>query len=171
MGERNYAVVFQGLMDVLGIGSSETFTKDDPNRPFFFTSAEHLEMIESILDQVSQMQWRECFDVFPLELLFNLLKNKVHGDESLGISITNMFFERGDFDCAPNIACTFHVEKDVPLQCPLSYVKRWYYMFCDHICEKIGIKLIAGVHLPSNTELNPPSAPSSPLRPYDAWED
>lgn len=169
MGQMDYALIYKDILDVLNVEPKQTFNKDDPKRPCFFVSQESIGMIESVLDQLSTRQWRQTLNVFPMEVLFNRLKNKVN-NTTMRITITNMMLERGDFNCAPNIACQFHIDEEIPLQCALSHPKRWFYMFCDHICTGIGIKLVAGVHLPPNAEVNAPP-PSSPLRPYDSWDD
>lgn len=175
MGEKNYALVYQDILSILNVVKpDQTFNKGDPKRPSFFIGQTSLAIMESVLDQISNCTWRGTFDLFPFEVLFNRLKNAVErkngGDAAMRITVTNLLLERGDFDCAPNIACQFHLDEQVPLQCTLSHLKRWFYVCCDHICTGIGIKLVAGIHLPSNAEVKAPP-PSSPLRPYDSWDD
>lgn len=90
LGERNYEKVYTGILDVLGVRSGQIFGKDDEQRPYIFTRKQDTDMIESILDQLSNQQWTHILDVFELEFLFNLLKNKVDIDQ-LRITVTNAF--------------------------------------------------------------------------------
>lgn len=66
--------------------------------------------------------------------------------------------ERDSYDATPNISCDFHENEDATRYCSLSYVRRWFYLFADHICEKIGVSLVPGKHLPSNAQLPGPAA-------------
>lgn len=159
-GDKSYERVYANiLMEIFGVRPGQTFSKDDRNRPYVFTREQDVEMMESILDQLSDKQWRQTFDVFHLELLFNKLKNKVetsHGADPIRITVTNVFIEQDRFDATAKISCDFHEEQDVTRHCALSYVQRWFFLFTDHICEKIGIKLQHGIHLPENIALEPP---------------
>lgn len=159
MGEKNYARVYKDLLNVFNLRPGQTFDKSHANRPFVFTREQDVEMIESILDQLSDEQWRQTFDVFHLELLFNRLKNKVEttsGGDPIRITVTSVFIEQDRYDATPNISCRFHEDEDATRHCALSYVRRWFFLFCDHICEKIGVKLVSGRHLPENVALQPP---------------
>lgn len=159
MGEKDYEKVYAGILDVLDARHGQIFDKDDDRRPCVFIQQQDTEMIESILDQLSDKQWSQTFDVFHLELLFNQLKNLVQqqqGEEPLRISVTNAFIEQDRYDATPNISCDFHETEDATRHCALSYVRRWFFLFADHICEKIDVKLVAGKHLPSNAALVPP---------------
>lgn len=159
LGQKNYKIVYDGLLKVFDARHGQIFDKDDPKRSFLFTREQDIEMMESILDQLSDRQWRQTFDVFNLELLFNKLKNKVEldrGGDPIRITVTNVFIEQDRYDATPNISCNFHEEKDATRHCSLSYVRRWFYLFADHICEKIGVKLEPGRHLPHNVALDPP---------------
>lgn len=154
LGEQSYEKVYTGILDVLGVRSGQIFEKGDERRPYVFTRKQDTDMIESILDQLSNQQWTQIFDVFELELLFNILKNKVDFEsEPLRITVTNAFIEQDRYDATPNISCDFHENEDATRHCSLSYVRRWFYLFADHICEKIGVRLVSGKHLPSNARL------------------
>lgn len=158
-GERNYERIFNGILDMFDVRIGQTFSKDNAKRPFVFIREQDMEMIESILDQLSDRQWRQIFDVFSLELLFNRLKNKVQtniGAEPIRITVTSVFIEQDRYDATPNISCDFHEKEDATRHCSLSYVTRWFYLFADHICEKIDVKLVPGRHLPINAALDPP---------------
>lgn len=158
-GEKNYNRIYREILNVLDTPPERTFEKDNPKRPFVFTREQDMEMIESILDQLSDKQWRETFDVFHLELFFNRLKNKVEtnlGRDPIRITVSNVFIEQDRYDATPGISCDFHEKEDATRHCSLSYVRRWYFLFADHICEKIGVKLEPGRHLPSNVALDPP---------------
>lgn len=158
-GETNYDNVYSGILNMFNARPGQTFSKDDAKRPFVFTREQDIEMIESILDQLSDQQWRQTFDVFHLELLFNRLKNKVesnHGHDELRITVTNAFIEQDRYDATPNISCDFHEKEDATRHCALSYVRRWFYLFADHICLKIGVPLVPGRHLPENVALEAP---------------
>lgn len=158
LGEKDYKVIYKGILGVLGVDPENAkFEKGDRKRPCVFIRKQDMEMIESILDQLSEYQWKQTFDVFELELLFNELKNKVElTDEPLRITVTNAFIEQDRYDATPNISCDFHENEDVTRHCALSYVRRWFFLFADHICEKIGVQLVAGKHLPANARLAPP---------------
>lgn len=136
----------------------QTFAMDDPNRPFIFTLTRNVNMIESVLDQLSDFQWRQTFDVFDFELLFYQLKNKV-SNQKIPMTITNTFVEQDRYDTLENISCDFHEKEDVTRHCALSCVRRWCFLLGDHICMNLGIKLIAGVHVPANAALDPQPVP------------
>lgn len=107
MGDTRYERVYNGILNVLNVSPGQTFSKDNTKRPFVFTREEDVEMMESILDQLSDQQWRQTFDVFHLELLFNQLKNKVEmdrGHEKLRITVTSVFIEQDRYDATPNIS-------------------------------------------------------------------
>lgn len=157
MGEKNYETIYKAMLDVIEVRPDQRFDKSDDRRPCVFIRKEDTEMIESVLDQLSDQQWKETFDVFELELLFNRLKNKANDDfEPIRISVTNSFIEQDRYDATPNISCDFHENEDATRHCALSYVRRWFFLFCDHVCEKIGIKLIPGKHLPSDALIGAP---------------
>lgn len=147
------------ILDVLGVEPGEQIDQSDERRPCVFIRKQDTEMIESILDQISYQQWKQTFDVFELELLFNKLKNKV-GDlnsDPIRITVSNAFIEQDRYDATPNISCDFHEKEDTTRHCSLSYVRRWFFLFCDHVCEHIGVNLMAGKHLPTNALLAPPA--------------
>lgn len=156
MGERDYDKVYTGILDILGIDKSKTFEQDDINRPCVYVRKEDIQMIESILDQLSaDFQWRKKFNVFDLELLFNELKSTIEIDpdapnKRYPMSVTSYFIEADPFFLAPDISCHFHEENDVPNHCALSFIRRWFYLFANHLAEKRGVKLIRGKHLPTN---------------------
>lgn len=168
-GDDKYERVYAGILDVIGVRPGETFTRDDKQRPCLFTRKEDVEMIESILDQLSQREWRETFDVFTLELLFYELKREVGktiGENPFPQTVTNDLIAQDRYDTTPNISCDFHKTEDVERHCALSYVKRWVYLLADHICEKIGVELKH--QLPANAALPPPpSPPKPPKRPAE----
>lgn len=157
LGEKNYGTIYTALLNVLGVKPGDQFEKSDRRRPCVFTRKEDTEMIESILDQLSDQQWQQTFDVFEFELLFNELKNKVDVDTGpIRITLTNAFIEQDRYDATPNISCNFHEDVDATRHCALSYVRRWFFLCADHVCEKIGVKLVPGKHLPINARLEPP---------------
>lgn len=97
-------------------------------------------MVESILDQLSNQQWRSMFDVFHLEVFFNKFKNKIetnHGRDAMRINVTNTFIEQDRHDDAPNISCDFQEREDVTRHAryrtynvgstflPITFVKKW----------------------------------------------
>lgn len=158
MGEKDYSKIYQDILDVIDARPNDVFDKNDPRRPCVFTRKQDIEMIESILDQLSDNQWTQVFDVFELELLFNELKNKVEGaDEPIRVSVTNGLIEQDRYDATPDISCAFHEEVDKTRHCSLSYVRRWFYLFADHVCEKIDVKLVRGAHVPKNACIAPPA--------------
>lgn len=164
MGEKNYENIYWAVLDVIGARPGERIAKDDERRPCVFIRKQDTEMIESILDQLSDHQWKQSFDVFELELLFNRIKNKAIDDaEPIRITVTNSFIEQDRYDATPNISCDFHENEDATRHCALSYVRRWFYLFCDHVCVKIGVKLIPGKHLPSDTLIGA----AQPFDPFD----
>lgn len=165
-GDDKYERVYAGILDVIGVRPGETFTRDDKQRPCVFTRKEDVEMVESILDQLSHREWRETFDVFTLELLFYELKREVGktiGENPFPQTVTNDLIAQDRYDATPNISCDFHKKEDVERHCALSYVKRWVYLLADHICEKIGVELKH--QLPANAALPPP--PKPPKRPAE----
>ncbi|XP_055308371.1 protein maelstrom homolog isoform X1 [Sitodiplosis mosellana] len=160
LGEKDYEKIYSAILGVLDSEPGQTFDKSDSRRPYVFTRKEDNEVIESILDQLSEVaekQWHTTFDVFDFELLFNELKNNVElATEPIRITVTNTFIEQDRYDSTPNISCDFHENEDVTRHCALSYVRRWFFLCADHICEKIGVKLVPGKHLPANARLEAP---------------
>lgn len=154
-GEKNFEKIYEAIIDILGVDHEEKIDKSDERRPCVFIRKQDTEMIESILDQLSYRQWRETFDVFELELLFNMFKNKVVDPncDTIRITVSNTFIEQDRYDATPNISCDFHEKEDVTRHCSLSYVRRWFFLFCDHICQHIGVNLVPGKHLPENALL------------------
>lgn len=161
-GEKDYSKIFSAILGVLDVVPGQQFDKSDKHRPCLFTRKEDTEMIESILDQLSDKQWQQTFDVFEFNLLFHGLKNKVLeyntevNHEPIRLTVTNTFIEQDRYDATPNISCDFHENEDATRHCALSYVRRWFFLCADHICEKIGVQLVPGKHLPSNARLAPP---------------
>lgn len=97
------------------------------------------------------------FDLFELDEFFYHLKNKLvefecpnAGEEKLRITITNWFIEQDKYYLVPGISCDYHETKDATKYCALSCVNRWYFLFANHICEPLGVPLIAGKHVPLN---------------------
>lgn len=138
-------------------------------------------MISSILSTLSgrdAILYTQQFDVFDLEILFNAMKN-IGEVDPIRITVTNAFLERDRFDATANISCDFHEDEDVTRHCALSYVQRWYFEFCDHVCEKLGIDLEAGKHLPGNAGTKrqqefkdeEENANSRPRPKLDEWSD
>lgn len=81
MGEKDYNKIYAGILDVIGIETDEKYEKHNILRPCLYVRKDDIEMIESVLDQLSfDMKWREKFDIFELELLFNELKNAIDLD-------------------------------------------------------------------------------------------
>ncbi|XP_031638316.1 protein maelstrom homolog [Contarinia nasturtii] len=154
LGEKNYENVYKSILDVLGVQIGETFDLNDNRRPSVYIRKQDMEMMESILDQLSENQWQNTFNLFELELLFHELKNKVT-DVRVPISVTNSFIEQDKYDALANISCDHHEKEDATRHCALSCVQRWFYLFADHICEKIDVRLVPGTHLPINARLTP----------------
>lgn len=154
-GETDYNVIYQAVLNVIGITANEKYAKDDARRPRLFVRKEDIQMMESILDTLSHnMDWRNLFDLFELEYLFYELKNAVehdpeNPDEKLPYSVTSYFIELDHFDWTADISCKFHEDEDASCHCALSYVRRWFFLFADHIAEKIGIEVIPGIHIPA----------------------
>lgn len=151
-GERRYDEIYDEIRRMLGINPTDRFSKNNENRPCVFILKDKNEMISSILSQLStsnEVAYTEQFDVFDLEILFNAVKN-IGEIEPIRVTVTNAFLERDRFDATANISCEFHEVEDVTRHCALSYVRRWFFEFCDHVCEKLGIDLEAGKHLPGN---------------------
>lgn len=47
----------------------------------------------------------------------------------------------------------YHEEIDATRHCALSRVRRWTFLLADHFCERLGVKLVPGTHLPINADL------------------
>lgn len=158
MGEKNYETIYTAILDVIGARPGETFDKKDERRPCVFIRKQDIEMIESILNQLSDNKWEQTFDVFELELLFHRLKNKSSRDDAdpIPITVTSGFIQNDRYEMTKNISCNFHENEYATQHCALSYVRRWFYLIADHVCENIGVKLIPGKHLPSDALVDPP---------------
>lgn len=173
MGEKDYNVIYSGILDILGIGLESIYEKEDPRRPCVFVRQEDMEMLESILNQLSyDMRWKSQFDLFALEQLFYELKNAVDFDpeqpqKKIPITVTSYFIQQDRFDLTPNIACDFHEHADVSQRCSLSYVRRWFFTVADHIVKKIDIDVILGVHLPHGHIFHREAAGNG----EDGWSD
>ncbi|XP_055309099.1 protein maelstrom 2-like [Sitodiplosis mosellana] len=163
LGEKDYEKIYSTILGVLDVVPGQKFEKNDERRPCVFIRREDIEMIESILDQLSDHTWQNTFDVFDFNLLFNRLKNKVEVETKAGLSVdpiritvSDSFIEQDRYDATPNISCDFHENEDVTRHCALSYVRRWFFLCADHVCEKICVKLVPGKHLPINAQIAPP---------------
>lgn len=164
-GEKRYELIYREILKLFNIAEDDQFTKTDDRRPCAFVLKREIDMVKSILDQISEQKWQEQFDIFELELLFNELKNCNELDsDKLRVTVTNSFIEQDKYDATADISCDFHEKEDVTRHCALSYVRRWYFLFCDHICEKIGVKLVPGKHLPANAD-------TSAVKPFSDDED
>lgn len=165
-GEKRFEVIYDQVLDMLGIKRSDRFPLNDVNRPCVFILKEKIEMIRSILQQLSQVaqvDYNDQFDVFELELLLNEVRNVFETDDQLPISITNAQLERDQFDSVANLSCDFHENEDLTKYCALSYVRRWFFDFCDYVGDLLCIEKVPGVHAP-RYEL--PVAPA-----FDAWDE
>lgn len=164
-GEARYPLIYREILKLFNIAEDDQFAKSDERRPCVFVLKNSIDVIKSILDQLSENKWQEQFDVFELELLFNELRNcnELDGDK-LRVTVTNAFIEQDKYDATANISCDFHEKEDVTRHCALSYIRRWYFLFCDHICEKIGVKLEPGKHLPANAD-------TSAVKPFSEDEE
>lgn len=166
-GEKNFGKIYSAILDVVGAQPGERFDKDDDRRPCVFILHDQGKMIKSVLDQLSEMNWQRTFDVFDLEYLFFVLKNKVKSltDADTGewpISATSQFIEADRYDTTADISCAFHEQEDATRYCALSCVRRWFFLFADHICKHIGITPIPGKHVPKNAAVD-----EQPLAPFD----
>lgn len=152
MGEKNYNVIYKQILEMLDIKGDEKYEKGDMRRPCVYVVKKGIRMMESILDELSSDdQWNNFFDVFELELLFNELMNS--GEDSnkkLPITITSAFIEQDRFEHTPGLACDFHEKDDTSKNCSLSYVKRWFYIFGNHVAQKFGIDPVSGIHIPAD---------------------
>lgn len=115
VGEKIYENVYKGILDILDVELGQTFDRENEDRPSVYIRKQDMEMMESILDQLSENQWRHTFDLFELEYLFFILKNKVDGGGIL-ISVTNSFIEQDRFDNNLNETFTKY------LTCSYDYV-------------------------------------------------
>lgn len=101
MGESHYDKIFDSILDILGIKYTDRYPKGDECRPTIFIRKEDTPMIESILDQLAyDNPWREMFDLFEFETLFNELKNAAEFDMNdtrpkIPISVSSYFIEQG----------------------------------------------------------------------------
>lgn len=148
-GEKRFDKIFESILDFVKPTSDGIVT--------VFTKADNIPMLESILGQLSDATGEEAkpIDLFPLESLFFYLKkeaDKVTGDQC-SIHVTNMMLGLDTFDHRVGIACAFHDREDASKYCALSHVNRWAFIFADHLCVKMGVKLIPGIHLPEDVDV------------------
>lgn len=154
MGETRFEKVYDDLLKFLNDGNV-----DRKSSIPVFVHENHMKMIKSILSQLPELPdaVERDIDVLSLNTLFNELKNVDAPDQQTRISIhvSNMLLDADRYDSAQNIACTYHEEEDAALQCAMSICRRWFFTFCDHVCaEKLNVPLVAGVHLPDNSDVN-----------------
>lgn len=102
VGESNYDNIFASILDILGIKLTDRYPQGDERRPMVFIRKEDMPMIESILDQLAyDNPWREMFDLFELEVLFNELKNAAEFDlnnpsrPKIPMAVSSYFIEQG----------------------------------------------------------------------------
>lgn len=174
MGEKLFDVIYTNILDVVGIANPDQKFSKEEKRPSVFARKEDIPMLKSILAQLCGQgkYWEEShFDLFELEILFNQLKNSLidfgpsdSEAKKLPIGVTSYFIEQDKYDMTPNISCDYHEEKDATKYCALSFVRRWFYLCADHVCESIDVKLVPGVHLPDNAATETTSY-------VDPWED
>lgn len=159
MGETCFDKVYEDMLGFLKENYTPQFDENSRELPMaIFTHDIHMKMIKSILSQLPQRpdDVQNDVDVLSLNMLFNQLKNIDAPDANTRISIhvSNMLMDADRYDAASNIACNYHEENDGALQCAMSICRRWFYTFCDHVCAKLGVTLVSGVHLPDNSDCN-----------------
>lgn len=158
MGETRFEKVWSDLLDFLDVNKKSESDGQQQSVPVFVHD-NHMKMIKSVLSQLPEtpdMVERDI-DVLSLNTLFKELKNVDAPDQKSRISIhvSNMLLDADRYDSAQNIACTYHEDEDAALQCAMSICRRWFFTFCDHLCaEKLNITLVAGIHLPENSDVN-----------------
>lgn len=158
MGETRFEKVYSDLLDFLNVGKN-TESGDQQQTVPVFVHDNHKKMIKSVLSQLPETPdiVERDIDVLSLNTLFKELKNVDAPDQKSRISIhvSNMLLDADRYDSAQNIACTYHEDEDAALQCAMSICRRWFFTFCDHLCaEKLNITLVAGIHLPDNSDVN-----------------
>lgn len=172
MGETKYDKIFSSILDILGIGPNDTYPKEDERRPMVFTRKADIPMMESILDELSiDRLWRDRFDLFELETLFNELKNVADYDldnpqNKIPMAVSSYYIEQDRFDLTPGISCDFHEDADASKICSLSYTRRWFYIIADHVAKKLNVEMGVGTHIPENLALI-----ASNHVPEDVWGD
>lgn len=159
MGETCFDKVYEDMLGFLKENYTSQLDENGRELPMaIFTHDIHMKMIKSILSQLPQRpdDVQHDVDVLSLNMLFNQLKNIDAPDANTRISIhvSNMLMDADRYDAASNIACNYHEENDGALQCAMSICRRWFYTFCDHVCAKLGVTLVSGVHLPDNSDCN-----------------
>lgn len=144
LGSNNFPMVYFDI-----INFCREARRSDP--VYLFTMDTEIPMMASILQQLSNDEYRNHFELLSLNTLFYELVNNV-GNEMQNKNVTNMLLKKDTFDYADNIACETHVEEEVELKCSLSIAHRWMFTTCATICEKLDIELKSGFHIPINTE-------------------
>lgn len=64
--------------------------------------------------------------------------------------ILDYWLYQDKYAVVPNISCDFHEPKDSFKHCALSHVRRWFFLFADHISKHINAPLIPGKHIPAH---------------------
>lgn len=160
MGETQFEKVYDELLKFLKEGNEQKPGADGAHKSIpVFVHDVHMDMIKSVLSQLPESPdfVERDIDVLSLNTLFNELKNVDVPDQKdrISIHVSNMLLDADRFDSAQNIACTYHEEEDAALKCAISICRRWFFTFCDYVCsEKLNIPLVAGVHLPDNSDVN-----------------
>ena len=83
-------------------------------------------------------------------------------------TVAEHFLEKDTFKFADGMSCDWHRANDEAMDgcggsdfCTSTAVRRWGYIISDHLCQKFGIELVKGRHIPEVSDAGPP----------DGWAD
>lgn len=141
IGETDYSKIYQNILNMIQIDQNHNYEKTDPFRPCIFTQKKYMEMMESILDQLSQNQWTNQFDLFEIEELFFLVEKFLFRTEKW-TKYQNPI-ETDSHEYSQGISCNLHEQINKTKICALSLVNRWFYMLVKDIYPKMKIPFIS----------------------------
>ncbi|XP_065072585.1 protein maelstrom homolog [Ochlerotatus camptorhynchus] len=151
LGETDFGAVLQKVLAFTGYNK--------PHKLFpLLTDAKEVAVVESVLTQLNkESKTNYQFLVISLGEFFYHLKR---GTEKYGLdicifpdkTIAEILLKNDVYEYTSGIACDFHENLGNPKCCALSKVSRWTYIISNNCCPDLSIDLIAGSHMPLNTE-------------------
>ncbi|XP_055380787.1 uncharacterized protein DDB_G0287625-like isoform X2 [Condylostylus longicornis] len=157
VGEKNLGKIYKNIAEFINPQNEDNRKNIDQNiLPPVYTDTKSVRVIKSILKFCKN----DCFDenipnirVYPLQNIFFKMKIAASfiGDTKAPDSIdeSNEILYRDNYEYELSLSCKFHENLECGRFCSLSSVTRWSYIFAENICPDLAIKLLPGLHMPS----------------------
>ncbi|KRT81651.1 hypothetical protein AMK59_5331 [Oryctes borbonicus] len=147
--EDNTEEVLMGLIDKL------TETADSDSLPPIYVSEKDILMVENVLKNLCRKHGHpNLFLLYSLQYLLFSLKNNI---SPIGmkvwptVSVSKLQLEKDVYDFCSGISCAYHENSEIPIYCSQSQVIRWAYIICDNCIGDLGLPIIKGQHVPTNS--------------------